>query len=79
MWPARSSWYPLGPGTLKRNIDASFQELTSMGIGMCIRDERGAFVKARTITFSPKLQVHEGEALGLLEALQWVKDLGSIT
>jgi hypothetical protein len=39
---------------------------------MCIRDEHGAFVLARTERFSPMCEVHVGEALGLLSALEWV-------
>lgn len=39
---------------------------------MCIRDENGHFVLARTDCFSPMCDVHVGEALGLLSAMDWV-------
>jgi ribonuclease HI len=61
---------------LKCNIDASFSNsLDRTGIGVCIRDDEGSFVLAKTIHFSPKCSVPLGEALGLLYALQWLRDL----
>jgi len=60
----------------KCNVDASFSEpLDMVGIGICIRDEEGAFVLAWTEWFSPITDVDIGEALGLLKALEWVRDL----
>lgn len=38
-------------------------------------DHNGSFVLARTISLHPMLNVKEGEALGILEALSWLKDL----
>ncbi|GAU39132.1 hypothetical protein TSUD_23110 [Trifolium subterraneum] len=46
-----------------------------VGIGVCIRDDQGQFVLAKTKWYSPILDVDTGEALGLLSALKWVKDL----
>jgi ribonuclease HI len=66
-------WVKPRAGHFKCNIDASFSQNSNMvGIGMCIRDEHGAFVLARTECFSPMCEVHVGEALGLLSALEWV-------
>jgi hypothetical protein len=59
---------------MKCNIDASFVG-NKVGIGMCIRDDSGAFIRAKTEWFSPKCTVHVGEALGFLSALRWVHDL----
>jgi hypothetical protein len=42
---------------------------------MCIRDEKGSFVLAKTKWLAPLLDVDLGEALGLLSALRWVRDL----
>ena len=42
---------------------------------MCIRDAEGAFVLARTEWFSPTTAVDIGEAIGLLKAMEWVRDL----
>ncbi|GAU39501.1 hypothetical protein TSUD_68650 [Trifolium subterraneum] len=49
--------------------------LYSVGIGMCIRDDQGCFVKARTEWIEPILDVEIGEAMGLLRALKWIDEL----
>ena len=55
------------------NIDAFFYKLSNrVGIVVCIRDENGTFVLAKTKWFSPICKVHVGETLGLLSALEWV-------
>jgi len=58
------------------NIDASFsRHLNKVGIGICLRDDIGTFVLAKTDWFSSICDVHIGEALGLLSALKWVHEL----
>ncbi len=42
---------------------------------MCIRDAEGVFVLARTEWFSPITDVDIGEAIRLLKAMEWVRDL----
>jgi hypothetical protein len=69
-------WRKLMAGRVKCNIDASFPVNSNrVGIGICVRDENGAFILAKTEWFSPKSDVHVGEALGLLVALNWVHEL----
>jgi hypothetical protein len=52
---------------VKYNIDVSFPANSDrVGIGMCIRDEHGAFILVKTEWFTPKNDVHIGETLGLL-------------
>jgi len=42
-------WKKTAPGRYKCNIDASFSTSYSrVGLGMCLRDDDGAFVLART-------------------------------
>ncbi|XP_045794003.1 uncharacterized protein LOC123888879 [Trifolium pratense] len=61
---------------MKCNIDASFSSLNNrVGIGVCIRDEFGAYVLAKYEQFTPLCDVRFGEALGLLPALNWVHEL----
>ena len=70
------SWVKPSPGRYKCNVDASFCKATNIvGIGMCIRDDEGAFVLARTEWFSPIVDVDIGEAIGLLKAMEWTRDL----
>jgi len=60
-------------GRFKCNIDASFSKhLNKVGIKICIRYDSGSFVLAKTEWISPLCDVHVGEALGLLSALEWV-------
>lgn len=58
------------------NVDASFPsgQLTT-GIGMCLRDETGRFQLGRTCWMHGRVLVKEGEALGLLLAMQWAQSL----
>lgn len=42
---------------------------------MCIRNSNGRFIKAQTTCSAPVLRVFEGEATGLLAAMQWVISL----
>lgn len=44
-------------------------------MGMCLRDSSGSFVKAQTFCIPQRLAVAEGEALGLLYALNWAVEL----
>jgi ribonuclease HI len=69
-------WQRPRQGRLKCNIDASFSDsLNRTGIGMCLRDSDGTFVLAKTFNFFPKYSVPLGEAMGLLYALQWLRDM----
>jgi NADPH-dependent 7-cyano-7-deazaguanine reductase QueF-like protein len=43
---------------------------------MCILDAEGTIVLAKTLNFSPKCSVPLGEAMWLLYALQWLRDMG---
>jgi len=46
-----------------------------VGIGICIRDDQGEFVMAKTDCFYPLSDVDVGEVVGIHTALQWVADL----
>jgi len=60
------------PNRFKYNVNASFcQALNRFGIGVCIGDDKGCYVLAKTLL----LDVDLGEALGLLSAMYWVRDL----
>lgn len=73
---AIENWTKPSPGRYKCNIDTSFSDsLDKVGIGICIRDDEGVFVLARTDWFSPMLDVDTDEALGFLRAMEWVRDL----
>jgi len=66
-------WMKPNSSRVKCYIDTSFCKLTNrFGIGVCIRDENGHFVPAKTEWFSPICEVHVGQVLGLLSALEWV-------
>jgi hypothetical protein len=59
----RNSWCKPVTGKVKCNIDASFPPNSNrVGIGICIRDDQGAFILAKTEWFTPKCELHLGEA-----------------
>jgi len=49
--------------------------LNMVGIGICIYDDQGEFVMAKTDCFSPLCDADVGEVVRLHTALQWVVDL----
>lgn len=71
MWTAPSI------GTVKCNVDAVFfDDINTAGVSMVVRDEEGKFLVARTKLIKGLGCVKEGEAIGLLEALSWLRNLG---
>ncbi|XP_073035374.1 uncharacterized protein [Primulina eburnea] len=71
-----SSWIPPPIGTVKCNIDAAFfEDINSAGVSMVVRDVEGRFITARTTLIKGLRCVKEGEAIGLLEALSWIRTL----
>jgi len=69
-------WIKPSPDRFKCNVDAFFSQARNrVGIGVCIRDDEGRYVLAKTEWTSPLLEVDLGEALGLLSAMYWVRDL----
>lgn len=62
-------------GCYKCNVDASFFKDSGVtGFGLCIRDDQGTSVFARTAWVPHLLPISLGEAMGLLQALEWVVD-----
>ncbi|KAL8477087.1 hypothetical protein ACS0TY_029410 [Phlomoides rotata] len=71
------SWHRPSAGSHKVNMDAAFfRDSMQTGIGMVLRDDRGEFIAAKTVVYHSILDVDIGEAMGFMEALSWVKDLG---
>jgi len=69
-------WRKPCTGKYKCNVDVSFsQSLNKVGLAMCIRDDEGRYVFAKIEWISLVLDVDMGEALGMLSALQWARDL----
>ncbi|KAL8535862.1 hypothetical protein ACS0TY_011487 [Phlomoides rotata] len=70
------AWHRPTHGFPKVNIDAAFfEETSSMGFGMVIRDECGNFVAARSSIMDGCKDVIVGEIMGFLESHSWVKSL----
>jgi ribonuclease HI len=53
-----------------------FAEQHSFGIGMCIRNHRGHFIKAATTWHEGNPPPQEAEAIGLHDAILWLRQLG---
>ena len=74
--PVQNRWQKPLQGRLKCDVDAAFSEtLNCVGFGLCIRDEFGEFIKAKTLWSNPICSSDIGEALGLSHAIQWVHEL----
>jgi ribonuclease HI len=69
-------WQRPSQGRFKCNVDAGFSVASNRTcIGICVRDDEGAFVLAKTISFDVIHSVHVGEALGLYHAMEWLSDM----
>lgn len=66
-------WKPPAIGTLKLNVDASFDPgATKFSVGMVIRDSEGSFVEGRSMTLPRPASIYEAECIGVREALSWL-------
>lgn len=73
---AWQQWVKPAPRRYKCNIDASFSSsLNKVRLGMCLRDEEGNFMVAKTTWFSSLCIVNAGEAMSFYTALYWVANL----
>lgn len=64
-------WTKPPAGWIKVNVDAACGE--RIGLGCVVRDDQGEFLRAKCSTVSGHRAPREVEALGLKEALSWVK------
>ncbi|XP_024636060.1 uncharacterized protein [Medicago truncatula] len=70
------AWQPPAAGFLKCNVDAAiFSEQNRFGTGMCVRDQRGRFLKAATNWYEGCPPPQEAEAVGLRDAILWLGQL----
>ena len=61
---------------MKLNVDASVVNgASSFSVGMLVRDDRGAFILGKTMRFEGTVPVFEAEAIGVNEALSWIRSL----
>jgi len=71
-----ATWQRPSHGRFKCNVDAGFSMVMNRtGIGICVRDDDGAYVLAKTTSFDIVHPVRVGEALGLYHALEWLSDM----
>jgi len=49
--------------------------MNRVGNGICVHDDDGDFVLAKTLSFSPLCSVQVSEALGLFNAIEWLSDM----
>nr|KYP36545.1 hypothetical protein KK1_042329 [Cajanus cajan] len=69
-------WKKPHVGTFTCNIDAAlFQDSSYFGYSMCIRNDHGQFLTAKTGWAHSLPPVHEAEATALLTAIQWIENL----
>nr|GMC64734.1 uncharacterized protein LOC109164833 [Ipomoea batatas] len=69
-------WKNPQSGWIKANVDAALDGNRNwMGLGCVLRDEDGNFIAALCTPWKGKLLAKEAEALGVREALSWIKQL----
>ena len=70
-------WKRPPPGFVKCNIDATvFHEEGKSSWGIVVRDSQGLFMHGASRLVDGLFLVRELEAMGLREALSWIKNLG---
>jgi len=57
-------------------VSSLFKEHHCFDIGMCIRNARGHFMKARTVTYNGVPFTNEAEDRELMEAILWLGEMG---
>ena len=71
-------WKPPQNNALKVNVDgAIFDELNGFGLGIVVRNSTGCLVAGRTRFFNGRAPSEVAEALGIHEALSWIKENNS--
>jgi len=74
--PQQIKWQPPASGRLKCNVDTAFSiPYNRTGVGICLRDDEGTFVLAKTVNFEGVYSLEVREALGLFHAIQWLSDM----
>jgi hypothetical protein len=70
-------WQPPPAGVVKCNIDAGiFDTEQKVGMGACLRDEKGRFIAAMTTNTDAVMTAAEGEAWGLYQGIKWITSSG---
>lgn len=73
---AQLQWQPPLLGFVKCNADAAFfSSGDKCGFGMCLRDNLGVFMLAKSHWRAMDLTVRKGEAFALLLAIKWSQSL----
>ncbi|KAJ1436407.1 Ribonuclease H-like superfamily [Sesbania bispinosa] len=72
-------WFPPQAGRVKCNVDAAlFADQNDFGVGLCLRDDKGQYIKSKVLYHHGSPPPREAEALGLLDALSWLGELGML-
>lgn len=73
----QESWKKPPEGMLKLNVDAAMdKDSKATGFGFVLRDSNGDFVHAMEMNWKGLYQPRLAEAIGIREALNWIKSLG---
>ncbi|KAM6586543.1 hypothetical protein CsatA_009148 [Cannabis sativa] len=69
-------WTPPNGNSIKINVDAAlFDGGHKYGLGMVARDRNGFLIEARTVFSHSSVDPPLAEAIGLKEALSWIKEM----
>ena len=71
-----SKWQPPAAGVFKKYVDASvYPGTNAFSIGMVMRNTEGTFMATENYKFWGEVSIVEAEAIGVREALSWIKEL----
>lgn len=73
-------WSKPDDGCVKVNCDATiFTSSKQFGVGWIARDVNGDLICAKSLCLNGRPEIHHAEAVGIWEALSWIKtQLGSL-
>ncbi|KAJ1430165.1 Ribonuclease H-like superfamily [Sesbania bispinosa] len=72
-------WKLSKDGRVKCNVDAAlFADQNGFGVGLCLRDDKCQYIKSKVLYHHGSPPPREAEALGLLDALSWLGELGML-
>ncbi|XP_050231744.1 uncharacterized protein LOC126680640 [Mercurialis annua] len=75
----RDRWKPPEEGWLKANVDAAvFSGNVGAGVGVVVRDWKGAVIQALQVRFQGCYSPRVAELIGIREALSWLKDFNNV-
>jgi hypothetical protein len=73
----RAVWLAPETGRVRCNVDALIsKDRNCYSMGMCLRDDSGSFIRAKTMWWQDSPLPHEVDACGLNQIIIWLRNFG---